>query len=37
MYAFLQLARELAGHEAPRTLVRLAEAAARDEVRSTPS
>jgi hypothetical protein len=33
IYAFLQLARELGAHEAPHALVRLAEAAARDEVR----
>lgn len=33
IYAFLQLARELAAHDAPGALVRLAQAAARDEVR----
>ena len=33
IYAFLQLARELADHDAPGALVRLAQAAARDEVR----
>lgn len=35
IYAFLQLARELAAHDAPPALVRLAQAAARDEVRHT--
>jgi hypothetical protein len=35
IYAFLHLARELADFEAPRALVRLAQASARDEVRHT--